>query len=255
MLSLHPGLSPYVGPHLLAGRIMSYKPLLKLDLFTLPLCTWRQQKQYDLSFDGPTTSPHETNPQGSKKISLSCQKCSSSYCFSWKCHKYLVFGQTKQSSLFFIRCFKSGATVRMMSRRHYTTTDCLITQSWRETISYAVLFNVTLTNALIGRLHFVTVFKFFLIAIIKVGLNKICFMQKKIKTATLLSLLVMFECLPTPCLFNAVIYIFFFSYLIFCLSSTSFLSSFYSHQSSLHSHLILPSLFHEYGSIFKTGSH
>lgn len=69
MLSLHPGLSPYVGPHLLAGRIMSYKPLLKLDLFTLPLCTWRQQKQYDLSFDGPTTSPHERNPQGSQKIS------------------------------------------------------------------------------------------------------------------------------------------------------------------------------------------
>lgn len=82
MPPLHPGLSPYVGPHLLAGRIMSYKPLLKLDLFTLPLRTWRQQKQYDLSFDGPTASPHEGNPTGKQKkkmfASLSRQKCSSS---------------------------------------------------------------------------------------------------------------------------------------------------------------------------------
>lgn len=97
-----------------------------------------------------------------------------------------------------------------MSRQHHPTTDCLITQSWLETISYAVLFNVATTNELIGRFHFVAVIKFFLIAIITVGLSQIWFMQKKKKTTNLLSLSVMFECLPTA-VFLTLSFIYFFA--------------------------------------------
>lgn len=47
------GLSPYVGPHLLAGRIMSYKPLLKVDLFTLLLACGDNKNSMTLPLLGP----------------------------------------------------------------------------------------------------------------------------------------------------------------------------------------------------------